>query len=198
MVALRLTRIGAKKKPFYRVVAIDSRRARDSKTIEVLGHYNPRPDPIEIDLKRERIDYWLGVGAQPSDTVKRLIKFFDANGAILAQPKREAAQKSTAENKPEPKPAPAPKVEEVEAEAAATEAEAGSTETAEEATTVEAATEEAPSEEPKAEAATEEAPAEEAKTEDAPAEEPKVEATAEEPKAEAATEEPAASEEKKS
>ena len=191
MVALRLTRIGAKKKPFYRVVAIDSRRARDSKTIEVLGHYNPRPDPIEIDLKRERIDYWLGVGAQPSDTVKRLIKFFDANGAILAQPKREAAQKSTAENKPEPKPAPAPKVEEVEAEA-------GSTETAEEATTVEAATEEAPSEEPKAEAATEEAPAEEAKTEDAPAEEPKVEATAEEPKAEAATEEPAASEEKKS
>ena len=129
MVALRLTRIGAKKKPSYRLVAIDSRRARDSKTIERLGHYNPRPDPIEIDLKRERIAYWLGVGAQPSDTVQRLIKFFDANGAHTAQPKREAAQKAAAENKPAPKPAavvapapaPAPKIEEVEAEAAAAE-----------------------------------------------------------------------------
>ena len=136
MVALRLTRIGAKKKPSYRLVAIDSRRARDSKTIEILGHYNPRPDPIEIDLKRERIAYGLGVGAQPSDTVQRLIKFFDANGAHTAQPKREAAQKAAAENKPAPKPAavvapapaPAPKIEEVEAEAAAAEAENGSSE----------------------------------------------------------------------
>lgn len=135
MVALRLTRIGAKKKPSYRLVAIDSRRARDSKTIEILGHYNPRPDPIEIDLKRERIAYWLGVGAQPSETVQRLIKFFDANGSNTAQPKREAAQKTAAGNKPAPKPAakpvvvaPAPKVEEVEAEAAAAEAENGSSE----------------------------------------------------------------------
>ena len=142
MVALRLTRIGAKKKPSYRLVAIDSRRARDSKTIEILGHYNPRPDPIEIDLKRERIEYWLGVGAQPSDTVQRLIKFFDANGAHTAQPKREAAQKAAAENKPAPKPAaaapapapaPAPKVEEVEAEATAAEAEHGSGEVVAEA-----------------------------------------------------------------
>lgn len=137
MVALRLTRIGAKKKPSYRLVAIDSRRARDSKTIEILGHYNPRPDPIEIDLKRERIAYWLGVGAQPSETVQRLIKFFDANGSNTAQPKREAAQKAAAGNKPAPKPAskpvaaapaPAPKLEEVEAEAAAAEAENGSSE----------------------------------------------------------------------
>ena len=137
MVALRLTRIGAKKKPSYRLVAIDSRRARDSKTIEILGHYNPRPDPIEIDLKRDRIAYWLGVGAQPSDTVERLIKWFDANGSNTAQPKREAAQKAAAENKPAPKPvavapapvaATAPKVEEVEAEAAAAEAENGSSE----------------------------------------------------------------------
>ena len=146
MVALRLTRIGAKKKPSYRLVAIDSRRARDSKTIEILGHYNPRPDPIEIDLKRERIAYWLGVGAQPSDTVQRLIKFFDANGANTAQPKREAAQKAAAENKPAPKPAaaaPAPKVAEVEAEAAAAEAENGSSEVAAEA----APTAEAPAEE---------------------------------------------------
>jgi small subunit ribosomal protein S16 len=157
MVALRLTRIGAKKKPSYRLVAIDSRRARDSKTIEILGHYNPRPDPIEIDLKRERIEYWLGVGAQPSDTVQRLIKFFDANGANTAQPKREAAQKAAAENKPAPKPvavapapapAPAPKVEEVEAEAAAAEAENGSSEVVAEATATEGApAAEAPAEE---------------------------------------------------
>jgi len=156
MVALRLTRIGAKKKPSYRLVAIDSRRARDSKTIEILGHYNPRPDPIEIDLKRERIAYWLGVGAQPSDTVQRLIKFFDANGSNTAQPKREAAQKAAAQNKPAPKPvavapapapAPAPKVEEVEAEAAAAEAENGSSDVVAEAVPEEAPAAEAPTEE---------------------------------------------------
>lgn len=171
MVALRLTRIGAKKKPSYRLVAIDSRRARDSKTIEILGHYNPRPDPIEIDLKRERIAYWLGVGAQPSETVQRLIKFFDANGANTAQPKREAAQKAAAENKPAPKPvvvapapAPAPKVEEVEAEATAAEAENGSSEVvAEAAPAQEAPVAEAPAEEaPVAEAPAAETPAEEA------------------------------------
>jgi small subunit ribosomal protein S16 len=189
MVALRLTRIGAKKKPFYRVVAIDSRRARDSKTIEILGHYNPRPDPIEIDLKRERIDYWLGVGAQPSDTVKRLIKFFDAHGANLAQPKRESAQKSTADNKPEPKPVAAPKVEEVEAEATATEAEVGSTEAVSAQTNAEASTEETPAAEPTAEAAPVETPAVEA---------PAEEAKAEEPAAAPATEEAPASEEAKS
>jgi small subunit ribosomal protein S16 len=161
MVALRLTRIGAKKKPSYRLVAIDSPRARDSNTIEILGHYNPRPDPIEIDLKRERIAYWLGVGAQPSDTEQRLIKFFDANGANTAQPKREAAQKAAADNKPAPKPvavapppAPAPKVEEVEAEATAAEAENGSSEIVAEA----APAAEAPAvETPAAEAPVEEA-----------------------------------------
>ena len=191
MVALRLTRIGAKKKPSYRLVAIDSRRARDSKTIEILGHYNPRPDPIEIDLKRERIDYWLGVGAQPSDTVQRLIKWFDAHGANTAQPKREAAQKAAADNKaapkpvvvaPAPAPAPPPKIEEVEAEATAAETENGSSEVvAEAAPAAEApakavAVEEAPAAAAPAEAAAAEAPveapvAEEAAVAEAPAEE---------------------------
>ena len=123
MVAIRLTRTGAKKKPTYRVVVMDKRRARDSKTIEILGHYNPRPTPIELDLKRERVDYWLGVGAQPSETVKRLIKRFDESGAVLAQPKREAAQKTAAENRPAPLEKkveePAPKAAEPAAEAAA-------------------------------------------------------------------------------
>ena len=193
MVALRLTRIGAKKKPSYRLVAIDSRRARDSRTIEILGHYNPRPDPIEIDLKRERIDYWLGVGAQPSDTAQRLIKYFDANGSNTAQPKREAAQKAAADNKPAPKPvavapAPAPKTEEVEAEATAAEAANGSSEvTAEAAPTAEApaesvAAEATPAAEAPAEAiAAEAAPAAEVPAEVAAAEEaPAAEAPAEE------------------
>ncbi|MDA0203865.1 MAG: 30S ribosomal protein S16 [Acidobacteria bacterium] len=182
MVALRLTRIGAKKKPSYRLVAIDSRRARDSKTIEILGHYNPRPDPIEIDLKRERIDYWLGVGAQPSDTAQRLIKYFDANGAHTAQPKREAAQKAAADNKPAPKPvavapapapAPAPKIEEVEAEATAAEAENGSSEVVAEAVPATEAPVEAVAAEatPAAEAPPEAAVVEEAPAAEAPAEE---------------------------
>ncbi len=77
MVAIRLSRTGAKKRPTYRVVVIDRRRARDSRNIEIVGHYNPREDPIEIVLKRERIDYWMGVGAQPSKTVLRLIGQYD-------------------------------------------------------------------------------------------------------------------------
>ena len=56
MVAIRLSRTGAKKKPSYRVVVMDKRRARDSRNIEIVGHYNPRPDPIELVLKRDRID----------------------------------------------------------------------------------------------------------------------------------------------
>ncbi len=77
MVAIRLSRTGAKKKPSYRVVVIDKRRARDSRNLEIVGHYNPREDPIEVVLKRDRIDHWLGVGAQPSKTVKRLMRHFD-------------------------------------------------------------------------------------------------------------------------
>ena len=77
MVAIRLARTGAKKKPCYRVVVMDKRRARDSRNIEIVGHYNPRPDPIELVLKRDRIDYWLAVGAQPSSTVQRLVRYFD-------------------------------------------------------------------------------------------------------------------------
>ncbi len=74
MVAIRLARFGAKKKPTYRVVVIDKRKARDSDCIEIVGHYNPRTDPPEIVLKLDRIQYWIGVGAQPSDTVRRLMK----------------------------------------------------------------------------------------------------------------------------
>ena len=74
MVRLRLTRMGAKKKPFYRVVAADSRSPRDGRCIEQLGYYDPMKQPADIRLDLERVDYWLGVGASPSDTVANLIK----------------------------------------------------------------------------------------------------------------------------
>lgn len=75
-VRLRLKRFGRKHRPFYRVTAVDKRRARDSKVIEELGFYDPlEQDPDkQIRLNNERINYWLGVGAQPSDTVRGLIK----------------------------------------------------------------------------------------------------------------------------
>ena len=74
MVRIRLKRMGRKFKPFYRVVAADSRSKRDGRHIEVLGYYNPMTEPMTIEMKMDRIDYWLSVGAQPSDTVASLIK----------------------------------------------------------------------------------------------------------------------------
>ena len=73
MVRIRLTRMGAKKRPFYRMVAADSRAPRDGRFIEQLGYYDPMKEPKEIKLDLERIDYWLGHGAQPSDTCRHLI-----------------------------------------------------------------------------------------------------------------------------
>lgn len=72
MVRIRLTRLGARNNPVYRVVAIDSRRARDSQYLEALGHYDPRRKVLKLNL--ERIDYWLSIGAQPSNTVNKLIR----------------------------------------------------------------------------------------------------------------------------
>ena len=74
MLAIRLTRTGAKKKPSYRIVVIDSRKARDGRFVEIVGHYNPRKEPAELALKTERIQYWLKQGAQPSETVRSLLR----------------------------------------------------------------------------------------------------------------------------
>ena len=74
MVKLRLTRMGAKKKPFYRIVAADSRVQRDGRCIEQLGYYDPMKDPFVLKVDLDRVDHWIGVGAQPTDTVARLIK----------------------------------------------------------------------------------------------------------------------------
>jgi len=71
---IRLARFGAKKKPTYRIVVIEKERARNSRSVEVVGQYNPISHPPTVNLKHERIQYWLKNGAQPSDTVSRLLK----------------------------------------------------------------------------------------------------------------------------
>jgi len=74
LLRIRLARTGAKKKATYRVVVIDRERARDGRFVEIIGHYNPRRTPPEIVLDRERVDYWIGQGAQPSETVESFLK----------------------------------------------------------------------------------------------------------------------------
>ncbi len=73
-VRIRLTRVGATKQPTYRFVVSDSRSARDGRSLDTLGHYNPRTDPIELQIDAEKATKWLGQGAQPSDTVERLFR----------------------------------------------------------------------------------------------------------------------------
>ena len=74
MVKIRLTRKGAKKKPFYRVIVTDSRVRRDGTFLEIIGTYDPMKDPSDINIDTERAKYWLGCGAQPSSTVTKLLK----------------------------------------------------------------------------------------------------------------------------
>jgi small subunit ribosomal protein S16 len=74
MLMIRLARFGAKKSPTYRIVVIDKERARDSRSVEVVGTYNPVSRPKAINLKHDRIEHWMKNGARPSDTVARLIK----------------------------------------------------------------------------------------------------------------------------
>jgi len=71
---IRLTRVGSKKNPMYRVVVADSRSPRDGRFIEIVGRYNPQTDPSVIELDDDRVKEWLDKGAQPSNTVKRLLK----------------------------------------------------------------------------------------------------------------------------
>jgi len=81
-VRIRLTRVGARKQPSYRVVVADSRKARDSRSIETLGHYNPRTEPIELKIDADKAKAWLAKGALPSHTVARL---FRAAGVLPAE-----------------------------------------------------------------------------------------------------------------
>ena len=87
MVTIRLRRTGKTKQPSYRLVIADRRSPRDGKFIEIIGHYNPIRQPKVLEVKADRARYWLGVGAQPSDTVVRLLKqvqVLDENGKVIA------------------------------------------------------------------------------------------------------------------
>jgi len=74
MLAIRLRRTGTTKRPYYRVVVTDSRAWRDGRFVEILGHYDPRKSPAVVKIDAERAQYWIGKGAQPSDTVRSLLK----------------------------------------------------------------------------------------------------------------------------
>ncbi len=73
MLMIRLARFGARKQPYYRVVVIEKDRARNGRSIELVGTYNPRTNPATVDLKRDRIEYWRGKGAQLSERVEKLL-----------------------------------------------------------------------------------------------------------------------------
>lgn len=82
MLMIRLARFGTKKKPTYRVVVIEKERARDSRAVEVVGHYNPVAEPAVVNLKHDRISHWQKNGAQLSDTVARLVRTNPAPAAV--------------------------------------------------------------------------------------------------------------------
>ncbi len=167
---IRLTRRGAKKHPFYRIVVADSRSPRDGRFIERLGHYNPmvpKDHPERIVLKEERIRHWIGVGAKPSDRVARFL----GQAGIMEMP---AVPEQTKKNQPRPKTVERMKAAE-EAAVAVKEAPAEEKPAEEPAVEEPAAEEPAVEEAPAEEAAAEEKPAEEAAAEEQPAEEPAAE-----------------------
>jgi len=174
---LRLTRMGRKKRPFYRIVALDKRTRRDGKYIEKIGHYDPLTDPITLVVDHDAAIKWMQVGAQMSDTVKRL---FTKDGVML---RWDLVKSETAQTEIE---------EQVKAHQAKNNkgpvAKAKYT-----PTDPEPIEPPKPKEEKKAKPKAEEAPAEEAKAEEKPAEEAKAE---EKPKKEAKAEEKPAAEEK--
>jgi small subunit ribosomal protein S16 len=138
-VRIRLTRVGATKQPTYRFVVSDSRNARDGRSIDTLGHYNPRTDPIEINVDEEKARDWMSRGAKPSDTVARLfrrvgvlpeetapVRTTKAAPKAKAQAKAQAAEAAAAA----PPPPPPPPAEAAAEEAPATAEEAPATDEA--------------------------------------------------------------------
>ncbi len=100
MVRIRLRRVGAKKKPIYRVVVANQREARNGRFIETIGLYNPLTDPETVEIKADRAAYWISKGAQPSDAVARLLKkvgVLDEQGKLAAQPEAAEAPEATEE-----------------------------------------------------------------------------------------------------
>ena len=160
-ISLRLSRGGAKKRPYYRIVAADSRAPRDGKYLEQIGVYNPllaKDDENRVKLIEDRVRYWLGVGAQPSD---RVLRFLDAAGILERTARNNPNKAKPGEKATERAEEKAEKAKEAEEAAKAAEEEAKAA--------AAAPAEEAPAEEPAAEAPAEEAAAEEAAAEEAPA-----------------------------
>jgi small subunit ribosomal protein S16 len=197
---IRLSRAGAKKRPFYRIVVADSRKPRDGRFIERVGTYNPmvtKDHPDRVHLVEDRIRHWLGVGAKPSDRVARFLghagvietpaipeqtrknqpraktleRIKAAAEAASAPPEEIPAEDAPAAEAAEEPPAEEAAAEEAPADEASADEAAAEEAPADEPPADEAAAEEAPADEPPAdEAAAEEAPAEEAPAEDSPAE----------------------------
>ncbi len=156
-VRVRLTRVGSKKNPIWRVVVADQRSPRDGRFIETIGQYNPQTDPSTIRIDAERLDHWIARGAQPTNTVKQLMKAQAKSGGPTPQHAPAAAAVADAPEPDAPDEAEAPAEAAPEGEAAP-EAEAASEgEAAPEAEAVPEA--EAQAEEPVAEASPDEAPA---------------------------------------
>jgi small subunit ribosomal protein S16 len=181
-VRIRMKKMGRRHRPFFRICAVDGRAPRDGKVIEELGHYDPMVKETDARalLRGPRIDYWLGVGAQPSDNVRVLIKKYGTNGTHLQQQQEALQRLEIRPAAPEPTAIKLPTKEEEAPAAEGAAAEGAATEGAAEAPTEEAAAE-APTEEAAAEAPTEEAAAE-APAAEAAADEPTVEEAAEQEK----------------
>ncbi len=87
MLSIRMTRVGSKKKPFFRVVVTEARSARESSFVEHLGTYNPRVKPAQVELNTDRIQHWISKGAKPSDSVRTLLaKHLTKNLSAVAEP----------------------------------------------------------------------------------------------------------------
>lgn len=157
MLRIRLTRTGKKGQPSFRLVVAEKSKAVKRKYLELLGHYLPAQDPKKIELNKERIEYWIGKGAQPTDTVAALLKGQGFEGMDKFMEPRDKQRKKKGEQPEEAKPA----------EGAAPVAEAGGEEKPAEEKAE--AKEETPKEEPKAEEKAADAPAEEEKKEEAAA-----------------------------
>lgn len=113
-VKIRLARAGAKKAPFYRVVAADSRAPRDGRFIEILGRYNPRTEPSTIELDVEKIDAWIAKGATPSDTVAKLLAIAKDPDAKAPERSETLSKKAQAKAEADVKTAAEPEAETVE------------------------------------------------------------------------------------
>ena len=119
-VRIRLTRVGATKRPAYRVIAIDKRRSRDGRALEILGYYDPLTEPATVQLDTDKINAWIGKGAQPSDTVVKLMAQAERAASTAGRGEADKPKRATRSPKKPPKQADAAVAAETSEEPAAT------------------------------------------------------------------------------